>query len=365
MKKLSKLKKPKLPKVPAAVKEKLRRPKAAEERVQEALQNVPRITNDTVTEHREEVLGQARKYIYPLRHSRHHAVQISVSLFVIVVIVLLAYCSLALYKFQDTSGFMYGVSRVVPFPVAKAGSSWVSYDSYLFELKRNMHYYQTQQQADFSTKDGQAQLKRLKQQALDQVVRDAYVKQLAKKYHVSVSGQAVDNEVSLVRAQNRLGSNDRVFRNVLNQFWGWSENDFKRELRQQLLQQAVVAKLDTATNQRAQAALTALQQGAEFADVARQYSDDTTTSANGGQYAGAITANDPNLAPQLTQALFQLQAGQTSAIINTGYTLEIVKVLTSGTGSVTAAHIQFTFQPITTYTAPLAKVHPAHDYIKP
>jgi hypothetical protein len=325
---------------------------------------VPRITNETVTEHREEVLGQARKYIYPLRHSRHHAVQISISLFVAVVLVFLLYCGLALYKFQDTSGFIYGVTRVVPFPVAKAGSRWISYDSYLFELRRNMHYYVTQQQADFSTDDGQAQLKRLKQQALDQVVEEAYVKQLAAKHDVSVSGQTVDNQVELVRAQNRLGSNDRVFQNVLSQFWGWTEADFKRELHSQLLQQAVVAKLDTATNQRAQAALTALQQGTPFATVAAQYSDDANTKANGGQYGAAVTRDDPNLSPQLTEALFRLQPGQTSALINTGYTLEIVKVLSAASGSVTAAHIQFTFQPIGNYTTPLAKAHPADYYVK-
>ena len=53
--------------------------------------------------------------------------------------------------FQSTSGFIYDVSLVVPFPVAKAGPNWVSYESYLFELRRNMHYYQTQQQANMGS----------------------------------------------------------------------------------------------------------------------------------------------------------------------------------------------------------------------
>src|SRR5580704_4205385 len=102
-----KVKKPKLPKVPklpaAAGKlslKTLRRGKAPEERVSEALQNVPRITNETVAEHREDVLGSARKYIYPLQHSKHRVVRISVSLFVVVLVCLFAYCGLALYKFQ-------------------------------------------------------------------------------------------------------------------------------------------------------------------------------------------------------------------------------------------------------------------------
>lgn len=361
------MKKPKLTKLksklPKGVPKAFKRAKAPEDRVTEALQGVPRITNETVTEHREEVLRGARKYIYPLQHSRHSIVRISVWLLVTVLITFFVYCGLALYQFQSTSGFVYGITRVIPFPVAKAGSSWVGYESYLFDLRRYMHYYQTQQAANFSTKDGKAQLKLLKGKAMKQVIQDAYVKQLASKYHVSVSDKTVNDYVTLVRNQNRLGSSQHVFDDVLNEFWGWSEADFKRQLKQQLLQQAVVAKLDTATDARAQAALSQLNSGADFATVAAQNSDDNNTKTNGGQYQSAITPNDPNLAPITTAELFKLKPGQVSPIINAGFTLEILKVIDGTSTSVHAAHIQFTFQPITTYTSPIQTKHPAHQYI--
>jgi hypothetical protein len=192
-------------KVVAYIKRPLKRRKAPEERVSEAFASVPRITNETVAEHREEVLSSARKYIYPLRHSKHRVVRISISLFVIVVVAFFVYCGVALYNLQSTSSFIYGVTQVIPFPVAKAGPSWVSYESYLFELRRNMHYYQTQQFADFSTPSGKEQLTHLKEQAMTQVIEDAYVKQLASKNHVSISDRTVNYEVSLVRSENRLG----------------------------------------------------------------------------------------------------------------------------------------------------------------
>jgi parvulin-like peptidyl-prolyl isomerase len=341
-----------------------RRAKAADERMTEALSDVPRITTDTVEEHREEVLSSARKYIYPLQHSKGHVVRNSILILLAVVIGFFAYCGLALYKFQSTSGFIYGVTKVVPFPVAKTGSHWVSYESYLFELRRDMHYYKTQQQANFSTKDGKAQLKRLKNQAMDESVQDAYVKQLAAQNHVTVSEQQVNNEVALLRSQNRLGNNDHVFKEVLNEFWGWSEADFQRELRQQLLQQAVVAKLDTSTSQRAQAALKQLEGGADFTTLAQQVSDDAATKAGGGQYPNAISVNDRTLAPALAAELFKLKPGQVSGIIDTGYSLEIVKLIDSNGTSVHAAHIQFTYQPIGTYTKPLQAKEPVHEYIK-
>jgi parvulin-like peptidyl-prolyl isomerase len=359
-KKLKKLKKSKLPKI----KRPFKRSKAPEERVTDALSNVPRITTDTVEEHREEVLSSARKYIYPLQHSKHSVVRISAAILIGVLIVFFVYCGLALYKFQATNGFIYGVTKVVPFPVAKVGPRWVSYESYLFELRRNMHYYHTQQQANFSTTGGKEQLKHLKKQAMDEVVQDAYTKQLAAQHDVTVSDQAVNQEVILLRAENRLGNSDSVFKEVLSEFWGWSVDDFKRELKQQMLQQAVVAKLDTATNQRAQAALKQLAGGADYTNLAKQTSEDLTTQGNGGQYAAAITTNDRTLPPALDAQLFKLKPGQVSDIINTGYTLEIVKVIDNNGGSVHAAHIQFTYKPINTYIKPLQAKEPPHTYIK-
>lgn len=362
MKKPKKLKKPTLPaKLP---KRPFRRGKTAEEKVSDALSNVPRITNDTVADHREEVLSSARKYIYPLQHSKHRVVRISIGILVAVLIAFFVVIGLCLYKFQSTGGFIYDVTRIIPFPVAKAGNSWVSYESYLFELRRNMHYYKTQQQADFSGKEGQEQLDRLKKQALSQVVHDAYVKQLAQQHNVSVSNRAVDDQVALVRSQNRLGNNDRVFREVLNEFWGWSENDFKRELRQQLLQQVVVAKLDTATHAKAESAEDQLKNGTDFATLATQVSEDPTTKTNGGAYAEPLTPSSRELPPILTAEIFRLKAGETSKIINTGYTLDIAKVTEINGTNRRAAHIQFNFQDINTYIKPLQDKNPGRQFIK-
>ncbi|MEK7594119.1 MAG: peptidylprolyl isomerase [Patescibacteria group bacterium] len=342
----------------------IKKSRTTEEKVSDALSNVPRITNDTVSDHREEVLSSARKYIYPLQHSKHHVVRITVGILIAVLVVFFVYCGLALYKFNSTSGFVYDVTRIVPFPVGKVGNTWVSYEAYLFELRRNMHYYQTQQQANFSTKDGKTQLDRLSKQALAKVTQDAYVKQLAAKNGVSVNDQAVKTQLLLVKNQNRLGGNDRVFREVLNEFWGWNESDFRRELRQQLLAQAVVAKLDTATNAKAEATLNQLKGGADFAAMAKAYSQDPGTAPNGGQYPNALTVGAREIPPVVTNAVFTLKPTQISSILNSGYSLEIVKVIDAAAGSVHAAHIQFNFKPLNSYVGPLQKSEPPRYYIK-
>ena len=343
-------------KVASGVIERLpKRKKDPKARLDEAIQTLPRITNDTIAAHREEVIGSARKYIYPLRHTNHRTVLISSTLFVTFIVAFFAYAILALYKFQVNSAFLYRVTEVIPFPVAKVGPSWVSYENYLFQLRHYEHYYETQQKIDFNTQAGQQQLANYKKQAMTQVIDNALVKQLAAKHHVTVTSQEVNNEIALVRNQDQLGSNPQVFAEVLNEFWGWSINDFKNELKQQLLAQKVVSALDTATHQRAEAALLQLQHGANFATVAAQYSQDTATKNNGGQFASPITNTDESIPPQTLHTLFSLQPGQISGIVNIGYGLEIDKVISRQGNSVVAAHILFNFKSLNSYLDPTLK----------
>jgi parvulin-like peptidyl-prolyl isomerase len=334
-----------------------------ESKLSKAIEGLPRITNETVAEHREELLRGSRKYIYPLKHTKHRVVIVSVSLLVSAVIVFFAYTLLTLYKFQSDSTFLYYVTQVIPFPAAKAGPDFVAYENYLFELRHYVHYYQTQQQVNFNSTAGKQQLDAFKKQALDQVVQDAYVKQLAAKYHVSVSNQEVNDEVTLLRQQNRLGSSDQEFADVLKEFWGWSIGDFKRELKSQLLAQKVVAKLDTGTYARANAVLQQLHKGADFSKLAQNYSDDSVTKANGGEYSFEVAQNDQNLSPQVATELFRLKPGQISGVINTGYTLEIVKVISVANGKVHAAHIAFNLKSINTYVAPVEAKQKPHYFI--
>lgn len=326
----------------------LEREARAEANLAEARETLPRITNDTVAEHREEVLSSARKYIYPLQHSKHKIVLFTVTLFVVTIIAFFSYCTFALYKSQSSSTFIYGVTRVVPFPIARIGKRFVAYENYLFELRRYQHYYETQQNLDFNSESGKQQLLEAKNQALKKVVDDAYIKEIAKEKKISVSDQEVSDQITILRQQNRLGSSDKVFEDVLRDFWGWSVADYRRSLRQQLLAQKVLASLDTETATRANSALAELKLGGDFAAVVKQYSDDASTKQTGGDL-GLIDRSNRDVAPQMIETLFKLEVGQFSEVINTGYSLEIVKVLEKKDDKVRGAHILFNLKDINTY----------------
>ncbi len=331
--------------------------------------NVPKITTENIGEHREEVLKGARKYIYPLAHSKRTIIKVTASVIILAIVSLLVYCSLALYKFYQYNTFVYRVTQVVPFPIARAGGHLVDYENYLFELRHYVHYYEQQQQRDFAGAD-HGQLIDFRRQALQNVINQAYIKQLAGQNHVGVSNKEVNQRLAEVRSQNRLGGNNKVFEDVLRSYWGWSISDFKRSLKQEILSEKVAAALDTAANARAHEALKQLKAGSDFAILAKAVSEDPSAKNNGGDYGGAFTKTNPNVPPEIINALFDMKVGQFSDIIlaspvlaSQGPSLQIVKLTSVKGDTVTAQHIVFSLQDVSTYVKPLQVQKPYHDYV--
>jgi hypothetical protein len=324
---------------------------------------VPKITNTAIPEHREEVLSSARKFIYPLQHSKHKIVMITTAIVIAALLAFFTYATVSLYRLGNNSNFIYKVTQIVPFPIARVGGGFVAYENYLFELRRYMHYYETQQKLDFNSESGQQQLEEFERRALDRVITLSYVKKLAKEKKITVSNQEVDEQVQLLKDQNRLGNGDQVFEDVLQDYFGWTVADFKRYLSQEILTQKVVAAMDTETQDKANAAYAELQAGTPFEQVAAKYSDDQASKANGGDYGFTITKTSRDITPQATDTLFGLEPGQYSAVINTGYSLEIFKLLEKKGDTVRGAHILFNFKDISTYTNDMKEKQPARVYI--
>jgi parvulin-like peptidyl-prolyl isomerase len=334
-----------------------------------SLEGVPQITNENIGEHREQVLKGARKYIYPLRHSKRTIVAITISVIIGALIGLFIYCYFALYKFYQYNTFLYRVTQVVSFPVAKAGNRYVEYENYLFELRHYVHYYENQQQRNFAGTD-RDQLLNFRKQALQKVIEEAYIKQLANKYGVLVSNKEVNARLDEVRNQNRLGNNNKVFADVLRDYWGWSINDFKRSLKQEILAQKVAAKLDGAASQKATAILAKAKAGDDFSELAKKYSEDPAAKETGGDYGFGINRTNPNVPPEVVQTLFSLKKGEVSDIIlaspvlaGQGPSLQIVKLSGKSGDTVTAQYIVVHIKDANNYIKDLKSNNPPHYYV--
>jgi SurA N-terminal domain/PPIC-type PPIASE domain len=325
---------------------------------------IPRITNETVSQHREEVLSGARKYIYPLKHSRHRVVLISVTILMVVFITFMSYTLVSLYKQQSTSAFMHQVTKVVPLPIARVGGKFISYENYLFELRRYIHYYENQQDVDFSDPKAKSQLDEQRKKALEKVVNQAYIQKIAREKNVTVSSAEIDAQIETLREQSRLGNDSRVFEDVLKDYWGWTVADFRRSIANELLAQKVLAAVDTQTRERANGASAQLTAGKDFAIVAKENSDDLATKDRGGELGILISKTDRSIPAQTTEALFNLKPGEVSGVIDVGSGLEIVKNLGFEGDKVKAAIIFFKYQELDTFLNNYREKQPATVYIR-
>lgn len=330
----------------------------------DSTESIPRITTDNIQEHREEVLGGAKKFVYPLKHSRHKIVIISVSIFVALFIGFMSYILLSLYKFQDTSKFSYQVTKILPLPIARVGGSFVSYENYLFELRHYIHYFENQQELDFSSQSGKDQLKEQKKRALDQVINEAYINKIAKENNITVSASEVDKQIELLRSQNRLGGDSQVFEDVLKDFWGWTISDFKRSIKNEILKNKVVQFLDPQVREKADKAKADIKSGKDFATVAKEYSDDETTKEKGGELGFLVSKSDRNIPPQTAEVLFNLKPGEVSDVVDLGYGLEIIKNIGTEGDKVKAARIFFAYKDLDSYLNDYKDQQKARAYIK-
>jgi hypothetical protein len=329
----------------------------------EIVQSPDRVTNANVSDERKNVLKRARRYMYPLQHSKHRVVALSITILVVVIMAFFSYSVLALYGFQSVSSFTHGITKILPFPVARIGANFVPYEHYLFEVRHRIHYYETQEQTDFGDETNQEQLNEFRRQSLAKVIDDAYIARAAREKGITVSNEEVDAQIEVLRAQGRLGGDDRFLEDVLKDFWGWTMDDLRRSLRLTMLSQKVVAELDIETQERAQTALDRVRGDDDFADVAKEVSEDRATAERGGEFPALVDRADKNYLPVTTETLFNLEEGEVSEIMNIGYGLEILKSIERQGERVRGAHILFNFKDAEEFLNDYKDESPARVYI--
>ena len=204
-----------------------------------------RITTDTLAEHREQVLAGGRKFKYPVQYQRHKLVINAIVIGVSALILLIGIGWYLLYSAQNTSEFMYRVTKVAPVPVAVVDGQQVSYSDYLMKYRSAAHYLIDKEQIEVNSDDGKRQLDFVKQQAMDDAVADAYAKKLAKELDIEVT----DADLEAFLKQQRKTGDDEVteatYNAVIKDYYGWSPEEYRDAMKSKLLRQKVAYAVDT------------------------------------------------------------------------------------------------------------------------
>lgn len=278
-----------------------------------------RVTNDTVSHHREEILSKGRRFKYPFHRSKHRIAIISIIVVVAAVVLLGSFMGLQLYRWQNTSDFTRSVTNIFPFPVAKVNGDFTPYESYLFELNSSLHWQEKYGTTDLRSPDGKRQIEYMKRSALDKALTNTIAHNLAKKNDISVD----DKEVEAVIGRVKASGGD--LNQILGEQFDFTEGELRRYIKDNLLRQRVARDLDKQAPVRADKILAEIRAGKPFAQAASESSEDLETKQLGGDI-GVVEKGRANLPQEVSDKIFELAAGQVSDVIKTSSDYYIVTV---------------------------------------
>lgn len=203
-----------------------------------------RITNETVAEHRERILAGGRRFKYPIQYSRHKLVINTVAIGVGTIIILTALVWWLLYYAQNTSDILYRVTKVVPAPVAQVDGHSVRYSDYLSYYRSSMHYIVSKEQQEFDAGGLKNQQDIIKSRSYDLAIRDGYAQIVAKDKGITVSDDELDKFVDLQRKTSGSSVSDKTYDSVIMDYYGWSPEEYRHVLKDQLLRKKVEFAID-------------------------------------------------------------------------------------------------------------------------
>jgi parvulin-like peptidyl-prolyl isomerase len=238
--------------------------------------------------------------------------------------------------------------------VAVVGSEQVTKEQFQELMARAKKSYDTQKRP--FPKPGSTEYEQLKGQAVTYLVQQAEVQEQASAEGIDISDEKVDKEIARYKKDFYGGSDARYEAAVKKQ--GLTDEQAREAIRQQLTSQALFKKVtgsvkasdadiqeyyNTHKSQyvqpesrdvrhilvpkkaQADSIYAQLKSGANFAELAKLYSKDPGSAANGGK----LTVSKGQTVPEFDKAAFSFKKGELSRPIKTQYGYHIIQALSA------------------------------------
>lgn len=319
-----------------------------------------RITTETIAEHRERILAGGRRFKYPVQYARHKLVINAIIVGVAAIILLVVVTWWQLYIVQNTSDFMYRVTRVIPVPVASIEGEPVRYSDYLMKYRSSMHYLQEKERLNLATEDGKRQSDFVKGQAMEDAVADAYAAKLAREQNISVSNE----ELEQFLLQQRMSPDDEVpeatYEAVILDYYGWSPDEYREAMKSKLLRQKVSFAIDKNAQETAETVGSRIKGGST--DLRALADDLNKANKNSVTYGALGFLPKTNQDGGITAAAAKLEKNQISDMVRstTGDGFYYIKLLDSNSTQVNYEYIQI---PLTVFNEQLRQITSSGDRI--
>lgn len=313
-----------------------------------------RITTETIAQHREKILAGGRRFKYPVQYARHRLVFNAIIIGVAVIILSAAFGWWQLYLAQNTSDFMYRVTKVIPLPVASVDGQTVLYSDYLMKYRSSVHYLEGKEQVNLNTEDGKRQSDFVKQQAMQDSIADAYATKLAKQNNLSVTDAELETFLKSQRNSSDGVVSESTYDAVVLDYYGWSPDEYRHAMKEKLLRQKVSYAIDASALTTSEAVGRAVTANNDLKAIADSINTTATTPV---VYEALGWVPRTNQDGGLALAAAKLRAGEVSTVVKstTGDGYYFVKL---NDGNDTQVNYDYIHIPLTTFTGAVAKLNP-------
>lgn len=225
------------------------------------------------------------------------------------------------------------------------------YDSQVKATEKAIKSYYGEEALD--TDAGKATFENVKKQILEQMINDELIKQNAKALKVNIEQtevtdqmtelinqfggeenleklleqqgttkddlkKSIEMEILRYKLMDEVGKDIQVSDDEIKTYYETNKNDFKEQPDQVKARHILVDTEKEALNLKKQ-----IEEGADFAELAKKHSKDTASAENGGDLGHFMRGQ---MVPEFENAAFSLNAGEVSEPVKTQFGYHIIKV---------------------------------------
>jgi len=214
----------------------------------------------------------------------------------------------------------------IPYPVAKVNNQSILYSEYLEDVDTLKMFF-ANQVAEGAPAEAVPSESDMQQNALDRLIFTAVLEQEAANRGLEVTEAEIEEEFSNLVAQS---GGEESLAAELEALYGWEPVKFKLKvlypyLLQQKLGEALTGDdvLNADAREKAEKLLAQLQEGVDFAEMARLNSDDPVSAAQDGDLGWFERGM---MVPEFEEAAFSLEPGELSGLVKTQFGYHVIKV---------------------------------------
>lgn len=327
---------------------------------QEKTQLPARITNDTVAEHREQILAGGRRFKYPVQYARHKLVRNAVIIALISVLLLGALTFHQLYFAQNSSDFIYRITQLLPVPVATVANEPVRYSDYLMQYRASEYWLSKYDEIKLDSEDGKRLLLGIKRKVLDTAEANAYAGKVAREKNITVTDADVDEAVARKRNMANGQITQEAYDASTMKLYRWSPEDYRQAIRQSLLRSKVAFAIDANAKALAEKASALIATGKDLQATANEIGNGISVQSPGmiditRSFSGLSVADVAKLQPNVV-------SGALKSSTDDGYYFVRVTQKTD-----TQVNFEFIQIPLTAFSekiGELKKSNQIHEFIK-